>query len=316
MPKIIRHALYQKVSQLPDLRQFQEDFALLTGLRIAFLDNLGQVHTQTLALGPLCRHVQNCPTSAGICPATHQQLVAAASERPACITCDAGLQEAAVAVRISGIVVGYLAFVGTLAHKPIPQQTHRVAHLLRRDGLIVPDDALSKMLARTRTIPPPLMQAYLRILESAAHHIAHLMTAHFDQASASLPPLVAHACRIIRRQALTQSVSLDEVAAECRVSVSHLSRVFHHGAGMTFREYVARWRAEHAERLLMSTHRPITQIAYESGFQSLSQFNRVFRAIYGQSPRRMRAQRRAAQSAALTDDLLPQPAILSRAELD
>jgi AraC-like DNA-binding protein len=43
--------------------------------------------------------------------------------------------------------------------------------------------------------------------------------------------------------------------------------------------------------LILQTSRGITEIAYESGFQSISQFHRVFRKTYGMPPGRLRATR-------------------------
>jgi AraC-like DNA-binding protein len=52
---------------------------------------------------------------------------------------------------------------------------------------------------------------------------------------------------------------------------------------------VARARIERTKQLLLNPHMRISEAAYEAGFQSLSQFNRVFRRIAGESPTRYRA---------------------------
>ena len=88
-----------------------------------------------------------------------------------------------------------------------------------------------------------------------------------------------------------EDLGLPAVARHCGVSEGHLSRLFHHATGLTFREYVTQVRAEHARALVLHTSRGITEIAYESGFQSLSQFHRVFRKAYGTSPGQLRASR-------------------------
>jgi transcriptional regulator GlxA family with amidase domain len=60
---------------------------------------------------------------------------------------------------------------------------------------------------------------------------------------------------------------------------------------MRCREYVGRLRAEHARILLLTTDRPITEIAFAAGFQSISQFNRIFRAMHGSSPQDLRREK-------------------------
>jgi AraC-like DNA-binding protein len=43
-------------------------------------------------------------------------------------------------------------------------------------------------------------------------------------------------------------------------------------------------RVEKVRNLLLNPHKRVSEAAYEAGFQSLSQFNRVFRRIAGESP--------------------------------
>ena len=56
-----------------------------------------------------------------------------------------------------------------------------------------------------------------------------------------------------------------------------------------FTDYLARTRIEKVKNLLLNPHKRISEAAYETGFQSLSQFNRVFRRVTGQSPTVWRA---------------------------
>ena len=58
---------------------------------------------------------------------------------------------------------------------------------------------------------------------------------------------------------------------------------------MKFTDYVARVRLEDAKAELLNSNRRISEIAYDVGFQSLTQFNRVFKRIFGQSPTQFRA---------------------------
>ena len=61
--------------------------------------------------------------------------------------------------------------------------------------------------------------------------------------------------------------------------------------GTSFSDYVREHRLARALRLLTSAghaHVPISAIAYEVGFGDISNFNRVFRQLYGASPSQMR----------------------------
>uniref|UniRef100_UPI001B809DFC helix-turn-helix domain-containing protein n=1 Tax=Neolewinella xylanilytica TaxID=1514080 RepID=UPI001B809DFC len=57
---------------------------------------------------------------------------------------------------------------------------------------------------------------------------------------------------------------------------------------LTLTEYIAEERIAYASRQLIATSDPITDIAYASGFQSISRFNAAFRKINDCTPRAYR----------------------------
>jgi AraC-like DNA-binding protein len=53
---------------------------------------------------------------------------------------------------------------------------------------------------------------------------------------------------------------------------------------MTFTAYLARVRVEKVKNLMLNPNKRVSEAAFDAGFQSLSQFNRVFRRITGDAP--------------------------------
>lgn len=147
---------------------------------------------------------------------------------------------------------------------------------------------LNDLLESAPVMPREVLDAYQRIAHLGAKQIALKVTDQLANPEAQMPQAVLKACGFIRGRALMEEVSLVTVARHCGVSQGHLSRLFHHATGLTFREYVAQVRIEHAKALLLQTTKGVTEIAYESGFQSLSQFHRVFRKVFGTTPGSMR----------------------------
>jgi AraC-like DNA-binding protein len=97
-----------------------------------------------------------------------------------------------------------------------------------------------------------------------------------------------------------EAISLDEVAQVAGLSPFHLLRVFRQSIGVTPHQYLMRQRLMHALRLLRDTRQPVTDVAYDSGWADLSNFNRAFRREFGCSPRALRtdtARRRSASRA-------------------
>ncbi len=83
---------------------------------------------------------------------------------------------------------------------------------------------------------------------------------------------------------LNKDLSLGRVAKTVNLSAGYFSELFRQAAGMTFTDYVAGVRVERVKALLENRALRITEIAYDTGFKSLSQFNRVFKRLAGVSP--------------------------------
>src|SRR5207247_2205812 len=83
-------------------------------------------------------------------------------------------------------------------------------------------------------------------------------------------------------------LSLTKVAKSVNISANHLSEKFKEVAGINFIHYVARIRVGKACDLLRNSNLRISEIAFAVGFQSLSQFNRVFKKLTRKSPTQFR----------------------------
>jgi AraC-like DNA-binding protein len=86
-----------------------------------------------------------------------------------------------------------------------------------------------------------------------------------------------------------EEVSLSRVAKAVNMNANHLSENFKQVTGIKFVEYVARTRFKTACDLLRNPKLQISEIAFAAGFQSLSQFNRVFKRFSRISPTQYRA---------------------------
>jgi AraC-like DNA-binding protein len=291
MPKIIRRALYQKLRKLPELLEFQHDFELLSGMKLAFVDELGLGDDLRRDQLPLCAGINASEAGRAMCARSRHALLANAGDHASCMLCDAGLNEAMVPLNISGITAGYFMFGGTVPQAPTRQTIQKARHLLTKNGIRIDDRDLETWLAQTPVVPSETLNAYMRIAHLAAKQIALKVTDQLVDPEVAMPPSVIKACGYIRARALVDDLNLTDVARHCCVSEGHLSRVFHHATGLTFREYLTQVRIERAKSLLIHSGKSVTEIAYESGFQSLSQFHRVFRRIHGVSPGEMRSSR-------------------------
>jgi AraC-like DNA-binding protein len=100
----------------------------------------------------------------------------------------------------------------------------------------------------------------------------------------SAEPVDIWKARNFIHQHSSDKISLTNVARAVKVNPSHLSEKFKQVTGVNFVDYIARTRFEHACLRLRDNNARISEIAFEVGFQSLSQFGRVFKKLAGKTP--------------------------------
>jgi transcriptional regulator GlxA family with amidase domain len=81
------------------------------------------------------------------------------------------------------------------------------------------------------------------------------------------------------------------------VSQAHFARSFKDAFGVPPHRYLLTRRIERAMALLRDTDASITEIAFQTGWNSLGTFGRVFHDVTGESPRALRAREKAARQA-------------------
>ena len=85
-------------------------------------------------------------------------------------------------------------------------------------------------------------------------------------------------------------MNFNELAQRTHCTARHLSRIFHELTGMSFRDKRAELRLARARELLATTNSKVLDVAFESGYKSLSLFNLMFSRHFGVSPARWRKQ--------------------------
>ncbi len=101
---------------------------------------------------------------------------------------------------------------------------------------------------------------------------------------------VARVTRVVRRMEHDPdgAHTLRALAQEARLSPYHFLRTFQALTGATPHQYVLRMRLRRAATRLASEPAKILDVALDSGFGDVSNFNRAFRAEFGVSPREYR----------------------------
>jgi len=85
-------------------------------------------------------------------------------------------------------------------------------------------------------------------------------------------------------------INLSSIADELKISPFYLSRIFSVSIGQRIDRYINELRINFANYLLSYTDKPITEIAFECGFETMRTFNRVYKSIMNITPREYRKQ--------------------------
>src|SRR5215469_15923710 len=85
-----------------------------------------------------------------------------------------------------------------------------------------------------------------------------------------------------------REIELEDVAREAGISPFHFLRSFSSVLGVTPHQYLLRSRLRRAARYLADDDKPVTDVAYDVGFNDLSYFIRTFHRAAGVSPLKFR----------------------------
>lgn len=83
-------------------------------------------------------------------------------------------------------------------------------------------------------------------------------------------------------------ISLKTIAAEFNVSPAYLGQLFKSQTGKYFNDFLTSVRLEYSKNLITETDMKVSDIATQAGFSSQTYFNRIFKRVYGTSPREYR----------------------------
>ena len=289
-PTIPSQRTLEVLSESQVYRDYERAFTQGTGLPLR-LQAPGILHTVSYGKkqeNPFCALMSKTDESCAQCYALQCKVEAAAQFTPKTLKCFAGLCETAVPVRVGANVIAFLHTGQVLLQRPDKVQFKRIAATLLKWGAEVDLKKLEEHYLHTRVLTPKQYEALIRLLEIFARHLAECGNALALHGTSAETPAIEQARSYIRDHS-DDELSLAAVAQTVNMSATYFSAKFKEMTGLNFVDYVARTRVEKARNLLLNPNRRVSEVAFEVGFQSLSQFNRAFLRISGESPRAYRA---------------------------
>ena len=271
-------------------RDYERAFTQGTGLplRLQGPEMLNLVHHAKKQENPFCALLAKSNESCAQCYTLQCKVEAAAQFQPKTLKCFAGLCETAMPVRVAENVIAFLHTGQVLLQRPDKVRFKQIAAMLIKWGAEVDLKKVEEAYFNTRVLTLKQYDALIRLLSTFAEHLASCSSVLALERQQKDSPAIVRARSFIAEHA-DEEMSLVAVAKVVNMSATYFSEKFKEMTGINFVEYVARTRIEKARNLLLNPNRRVSEVAFEVGFQSLSQFNRTFRKVGGKSPRDYRA---------------------------
>jgi AraC-like DNA-binding protein len=272
-------------------QDYERAFSEVTGLPVALrsMESWQLPHHGKRFENPFCAILAQKSRACAACLQTQQQLSETAAHDAKTVTCQAGLSDTAVPVRMGDQLIGFLTTGQVFRKKPTEAQFNRTAKLLADWGVQTNTNDLHDAYFATRVLASRQHESVVKLLTIFAEHLSMVSNQIIMQGQNAELPVITRAKQFIAEHQ-TEELSLDQVAKSVNTSKFYFCKMFKKGTGINFTDYLSRVRTERAKNLLLNPNLRVSEIAYEVGFQSLTHFNRVFKRILGRSPTDYREQ--------------------------
>jgi len=149
---------------------------------------------------------------------------------------------------------------------------------------------LERMAAASKLARAGLLLELLALLHDAPRRqtVTLSQTRVFAEADAATRPRLESVVQWVLEQ-FTEPLTLDEAVQRSAMSRATFCRQFSRHTGKTFIAFVTDARLAYVHQLLTQTQRSVTDIAFASGFGSLTRFNAAFRGKFDRAPRELRS---------------------------
>ena len=286
--KEFESTLFERIRLSDRFRGYQDAFRMATGLPLRFVGADPEtwcLDDQNINRSPFCEALNHCKNACAACIETNRRLMKEAEvQGPMSCQCFAGLSASAVPVKLGATTIGFLKTGQVFGTRPSQDQFDHILGAIGRKTM-KPQDVIRLRDAyfQTNTVEPDRYSSMITLLQSFAEQLGQHAESVSIIEQGSEPAAIAKARKFIHSN-LDQPLPLGQVARQAGLSESHFCRLFKEATGLTLTDYVNRCRIEWAKRELLRPEARISEIAFQVGYQSLSQFNRSFARIVGLSP--------------------------------
>lgn len=172
------------------------------------------------------------------------------------------------------------------------EEFHSIWRLLEesQSGLAFSGPNIPFIQYRFRSLPSlvgmeRLTMLYRILLELSGCPRRYLASPDYVQQPIYEDDLIVQRANYFMNTHYQENITLEDIADYAGMNPSALCRYYKKRTGKRLFEYITEMRISYATKLLAYRHKQITEVAYDCGYNNVSNFNRQFKRIVGQTPR-------------------------------
>lgn len=232
---------------------------------------------------PFCAMMAATNQTCSACLLTQRRASDPQAPRSRTVDCFAGLRETGVPLCVGETVIGFLKTGEAMVEQPSDRQFARVLDRLKRAGDGLDLARLKEAWFQSRVLTRKQYASAVAMLEVFAEHLAQIAHQVLLQSENDEPPAIKRAKRFMEEHQ-EEALSLASVARAVHMSSYYFCKSFKKATGINFTEYLALIRIERAKEMLLNPNARVSEVAFETGFHSITNFNRTFKRHAGCSP--------------------------------
>ena len=268
---------------IKETEELMRAFYTMSGIRLVLFDtDFHEVTSYPKANCEFCKLMHSCKNTRRKCSYTDKKALERCAKTNSLViyNCHAGLVEAAIPLHENENIIGYLMLGQIIGSQNRDRLYQNIAIWSEKYGIDA--DVLKRSIDAIDYKSQDEISAAAKIMEACTSYIVYkeLITPEQNR--------IIKAAKAYIEENLGNDFDIANLCSELSIGRTKLYELFKKETNMGVSEYLRRRRVHRAKKLLKTTDLSIAQIASMVGFTDYNYFSRVYKKVYGKSPRSYR----------------------------
>lgn len=268
---------------IENLRKVFEDFYNLTKFMIVLYDHDRKpLFCYPEKMCDFCQCVRKSPELYEKCIEcdNHGFDICDATRNPYIYECHMSVIEAIAPIRSGEMNIGYLMF-GQIARENKDKIRSSAIKACQQFGINITED----MILKITTADDKYIESAVNMMTMCASYL------YTNEIIKNNPDILVYQLKEYLRKNLDQDLSIEAICKQFYISQSKLYKLSKENFGMGISDYIRSLRLKKAQKLLLDTDMPITQVSETVGIYDTNYFIRAFKKQTGTTPLKFRSQK-------------------------